>query len=83
MYRFGLIGRLTSAVAGRISRDVEAGISPEDIVPEEAARALVLMTERYLIDAFGSPGARRNRDDGGVVLTLQSVWTATLYGGGR
>jgi AcrR family transcriptional regulator len=78
MYRFGLIERLISSVADRISRDVEAGISPEGLVPGETARALVLMSERYLIDAYGSPPKRKHDD--AVVRTLEAVWSSTLYG---
>jgi TetR/AcrR family transcriptional regulator, ethionamide resistance regulator len=63
VYRFGLIERLVGAVAARISRDVEAGVSPDELDPEDTARALVLMTERYLFDAFGcrraAPRARK------------------------
>ncbi|WP_166176289.1 TetR/AcrR family transcriptional regulator [Rubrobacter tropicus] len=80
MYRFGLIQRLTEAVAARISRDVEAGISPEGLVPEETARALVLMTERYLIDAYGRPSDRDRVPDATVIRTLETIWLSTLYG---
>ena len=78
VYRFGLIERLTVAVAARIARDVQAGISPEDLIPEETAGALVLMTERYLIDAYGRPRGRRSRDE--ILQTLETVWIGTLYG---
>ena len=78
MYRFGLIERLILAVAVRISRDVEAGNSPADLEPSETARALVLMTERYLIDAYGRPSKGRDRD--AVAKTLETVWISTLYG---
>ena len=80
VYRFGLIERLIVAVAARISRDVEAGVSPADLDPREAARALVMMTERYLIDAYGRPVAGRPHDDAAVVRTLEAVWVRTLYG---
>src|SRR5918997_4555822 len=81
VYRFGLISRLTSSVAARIARDVEAGISPASLVPEQAARALVLMTERYLIDGFGAPSGRPSPERAlTVVATLQTVWVQTLYG---
>lgn len=80
MYRFGLIERLIVAVAARISRDVEAGISPPNLIPEETARALVFMTERYLIDAYGSPPKWKSGHDDAVVRTLVAVWTSTLYG---
>ncbi len=79
VYRFGLIERLILAVAARIDRDVEAGVSPPDLVPEEAARALVFMTERYLIDAYGRSRGRRSRNE--ILQTLEKVWIGTLYGG--
>jgi len=83
VYRYGLIERLVGAVARRISRDVEAGLSPSDIDPQEAARALVLMTERYLLDAFGRPERRPSRREREAVLaTLEEIWVRTLYGPG-
>ena len=80
VYRFGLLERLVAAVAGRVARDVEAGLSPADLDPREAARALVLMTERYLIDAYGRPAAGPPRDGAAVIRTLEAVWIRTLYG---
>lgn len=79
VYRFGLLERLVAAVAGRIARDVAGGITPAELDPQEAARALVMMTERYLIDAYGTP---RANDSDAVVRTLQRVWISTLYGPG-
>src|ERR687890_2857298 len=61
VYRYGLIERLVAAVRARIVRDVEAGVSPDELDPEQTARALVLMTERYLLDAFGRPERRPSR----------------------
>lgn len=83
VYRRGLIGRMIEAVAARITRDVEAGNSAGDLNPEETARALVLMTERYLLDAFGRPSGKPSpaaAED--VVGTLERVWVRTLYGAG-
>jgi TetR/AcrR family transcriptional regulator, ethionamide resistance regulator len=81
VYRYGLIERLVAAVASRISRDVEAGVSPADLEPEETARALVLMTERYLLDAFGHPERRPSREESAAVFaTLEGIWVRTLYG---
>jgi AcrR family transcriptional regulator len=81
VYRHGLIERLTRAVAARISRDVEGGLSPSDIDPEETARALVLMTERYLLDAFGHPERRPSDEESAAVFaTLEGIWVRTLYG---
>jgi AcrR family transcriptional regulator len=81
VYRYGLIERLVGAVAGRISRDVEAGLSPADLDPEETSRALVLMTERYLLDAFGHPERRPSGEESMLVFrTLEGIWVRTLYG---
>jgi TetR/AcrR family transcriptional regulator, ethionamide resistance regulator len=81
VYRYGLIERLVGAVAGRISRDVEAGLSPADLEPVETARALVLMTERYLLDAFGHPERRPSGEESVLVFrTLEGIWVRTLYG---
>ena len=80
MYRSGLLERLVAAVAVRVARDVESGLSPAELDPQETARALVLMTERYLIDAYGQPVAGQPRDGAAVVWTLQKVWISTLYG---
>jgi hypothetical protein len=42
---------------------------------------LVLMTERYLLDAFGRPEGRPSRaKTAAVVGTLEAVWVRTLYG---
>ena len=79
VYRFGLIERLISSVADRIKRDVEAGISPGDLDPLETARALVFMTERYLIDAYGQPSERKRGLDDAIVGTLETIWINTLY----
>ena len=81
VYRHGLIERLISAVAERISRDVEAGVSPSALDPEQTAKALVLMTERYLLDAFGRPEQRASRREREAVFgTLEEIWIRTLYG---
>ena len=81
VYRYGLIERLVGAVASRISRDVEAGLSPTDLEPEETARALVLMTERYLLDVFGHPERRPSEEESmAVFATLEGIWVRTLYG---
>lgn len=80
-YRDGLIERLIASVAARIERDIEAGLSPKELDPEETARALVLMTERYLLDAFGRPGGQVSRAKAAAVAgALEAVWVRTLYG---
>ena len=83
VYRYGLIERLVAAVASRISRDVKAGLSPAELEPQETARALVLMTERYLLDTFGRPERCPSHEETGVVIgTLEGIWVRTLYGQG-
>lgn len=79
LYRSGLIERQIAAVSDRISRDVKAGNSPGTLSPAEAARALVLMTERYLIDAYGGSSRGKDDDQKAVVLSLQTIWIRTLY----
>jgi TetR/AcrR family transcriptional regulator, ethionamide resistance regulator len=81
VYRYGLIERFTGAVAARVSRDIAAGVTPVDLDPQETARALVFMTERYLLDAFGDPSRLPSPGRAAeVVDTLQMVWLRTLYG---
>ena len=80
VYRGGLIQRLIVAVAARVRRDIEAGVTPGDLDPDLTARALVLMTERYLLDTFGTPERRPSRGETEAVLvTLEAVWVRTLY----
>lgn len=84
VYRRGLISRLTEVVAGRIERDQKAGNVPADLHPEEVARALVLMSERYMIDAFGDPSSRPSGERVlAVTGTVEAVWVQTLYGARR
>ena len=81
VYRYGLIERLIAAVAGRIARDVKAGVTPVDTDPEQAARALVLMTERYLLDAFGRTETHPSPMETEAIFdTLEGIWVRTLYG---
>lgn len=63
------------------SRSIENSLSPVDSDPEETARALVLMTERYLLDAFGNPSNRPSPEKiSATVAALETVWLRTLYG---
>jgi AcrR family transcriptional regulator len=81
VYRYGLIERLVAAVGARISRDVEVGVTSGDTDAEQTARALVLMTERYLLDVFGRPERRPSRRETEAVFgTLEKIWVRTLYG---
>ena len=80
VYRGGLIERLIAAVAARITRDIEAGVTPAGLDPEQTARALVLMSERYLLDTFGRPERHPSRQEAEAVFgTLEEVWVRTLY----
>lgn len=55
--------------------------APADLEPEETARALVLMTERHLLDAFGPPERTpSHRESAAVFATLEEMWAKTLYG---
>ena len=81
VYRFGLIENFIQAVAKRIERDVDTGVSPQSIDPKETARALVLLTERYILDAFGRPENHPSPGKSAAVIdTLVGVWEAALYG---
>ena len=66
-----LIERFIATAAVRIAREPTAGVAPE-----ETARALVWMNERYLREALGrlpqTPVAT-------VVDTLSTIWVRTLY----
>jgi AcrR family transcriptional regulator len=80
VYRFGLIENFIQAVAVRIERDVKTGISPAEVDPGETARALVMLTERYLLDAFGRPQSKPSEERIAAVLsTVERVWMQTLY----
>jgi len=81
VYRYGLIERFAGAVAARVSRDIAAGLSPAYLDPEETARALVFMTERYLLDVFGRPADSPSSERTEAVFdALEKVWVRTLYG---
>jgi AcrR family transcriptional regulator len=81
VYRFGLIENFVNSVAKRIERDVQTGMSPADLDPDETAKALVLLTERYLLDAFGRPQSKPSEAQiATVASTLERAWINTLYG---
>lgn len=76
LYRFGLIERFAEAVAARIrkgSTEGEMGSVPD---PEAVGLALVLMTERYLLDTV-SRGPEVDPEP--VVEALTTIWSKTLY----
>ncbi len=76
LYRFGLLERFAGAVTDRIERGIRDGdMRP---VPDAAAvgQALVLLTERYLLDTV-SRGSHVDPEP--VVEALALIWTRTLY----
>lgn len=79
VYRSGLLGVQMHAVEGRIARDADAGLSPRDLDRREVSRALVLMTERYLLDAHGGPPADTPTVTA-LASTLAEIWIRTIYG---
>jgi AcrR family transcriptional regulator len=66
-------------IAKHIESEIEAGrILPLDA--KETARALALMSDRYLLVALGrTPSAAPET----VIETLATIWTRTLYGTGQ
>jgi TetR/AcrR family transcriptional regulator, ethionamide resistance regulator len=74
----GLADRLISAVAERIATDVAAGRSRISD-PEEVARALIWMNERYLDMQFGRDV---RGDPERASRALSEVWIGALYRAG-
>jgi TetR/AcrR family transcriptional regulator, ethionamide resistance regulator len=71
-----LVDRIAQGTADRIRVDVTHGrTAPLD--PDETARALIAMSERFLNERLGRPGRRDWRP---VVETLSRIWLRTLYG---
>ncbi len=75
VYR-GLVERFVAATAEHVTEEMGAG-RMEPVDPLETARALVWMTERYLLDRLGAP---EPAPVAGVVETLHTVWVRALYG---
>ena len=70
-----LIQTFVDATAKHIAEEIEAGSIPP-LDPQETARALTLMNERYLSDSLGrEPRTPRAT----VIETLVAIWTRTLY----
>jgi TetR/AcrR family transcriptional regulator, ethionamide resistance regulator len=69
---YGALVESFISTAGRnIASEVEAGrVAPLD--PHETARALVLMTERYLYHAFGAQGERSAEAAAETLITIMS-----------
>lgn len=74
-----LADRLAEETAQRIEADVMAGRS-RITEPEEVARALTWMNERYLIAAFGRQPITEPATAAAALIT---VWTNTLYASSR
>jgi hypothetical protein len=73
--RGNLLRRLVMASTIRIKAEKARGMV-HDLDPGAVARALVLMTERVLLDRLGGPRAGRPE---AVVEPLLQVWMRTLY----
>ncbi len=71
-----MLARFVEVNALHIVEQQAAGLVPAQLDASETARALVWMTERFLVRSGASQGEQRRR----VVATLASVWTRTLYG---
>jgi AcrR family transcriptional regulator len=71
-----LVQAFVTAVAGRIRRDELDGRT-SGLDPQETARALVWMIERYLVETYGRT---QTHPVDGVVDTLHAIWMRTLYG---
>ncbi len=69
--------RFIDITARRIRTDVSRGASVVSN-PEEAARALVWLAERYLLKSFGTSVPAARPED--VKQTLHLVWLRTIYG---
>ena len=77
LYRFGLLEQFAAAVSARIDRGVAEGEMLVVTDPGAVGRALVLMTERYLLDTVArGPDV----DPEPVVAALAEIWVRTLYG---
>jgi TetR/AcrR family transcriptional regulator, ethionamide resistance regulator len=73
------VERFVRGTAGRIRADIECGqIAPLDA--EETARALILMSERFLNEKLGRD---HSADWRSVVDTLTTIWQRALYGRNR
>ena len=71
-----LIGSFVDATARQLEAEIAAGrIAP--LEPSETAKALILMTERYLNLALGREPFTAHEV---VTETLSTIWLRTLYG---
>jgi AcrR family transcriptional regulator len=77
LYRFGLLERFAQAVAARIRKGQAEGEMSRLLDPEAVGQALVLMTERYLLDTVSRDP---RMEPAPVVEALTTIWSRTLYG---
>ena len=70
------VERFVRKTAERIRTDIAAGLIPP-LDADETARALILMSERYLSEHLGRLA---RRDWQPVVATLVTIWQRALYG---
>lgn len=77
LYRTGFIERFVGAVAARIIKGIEGGEMLVLAEPEQVARALVWMSERYWLETLGRHPQQSSE---AVVEALYTVWVRTLYG---
>jgi AcrR family transcriptional regulator len=71
-----VVQAFVSAVATRIRRDEQEGRT-HGLDPDETARALVWMIERYLVETYGRAQSHPAEK---VIDTLHAIWKRTLYG---
>lgn len=72
-----MLSRFIEVNAAHILEQQAAGLVTRNLDAAEIARALVWMTERFLVRTGASDADERGR----AVAALASVWTRTLYGG--
>lgn len=77
-YGHGFVQGFVGPIAARIRRDVAEGLVPAELDPEQTARALTWMVERYALDALGRTPPTASADL--VGSTIENIWLRTLYG---
>ena len=76
LWRDGVIERFVEAVSDRLTKEIRRG-RIDQLHVRETATALLLMNERYLMDALGRVPQADART---VAETLDRIWVRTLYG---
>lgn len=77
-YRHGFVEGFVGPITARIRGDAAEGLVPAELDPEQTARALVWMVERYGLDTLGCTPPAADADL--VASTVESIWLRTLYG---